>query len=120
MASSCRMSSARRDQMLKSRVMTAVILLALRLAALFVLPTVVWAALIVVAVMQGAAEWSRLSGLSAGRTNVYLVLTLLLMLGLLWMDVGAQHAYIYFSAYVVSALLWLIVVPVWLMAGWKV
>ena len=106
--------------MLKSRVMTAVILLALLLAALFVLPPVVWAALIVVAVMQGAAEWSRLSGLSAGRTNVYLVLTLLLMLGLLWMDVGAQHAYIYFSAYVVSALLWLIVVPVWLMAGWKV
>ena len=45
--------------MLKLRVFTAVILLALLLAALFVLPPFVWAALIVAMVMQGTAEWSR-------------------------------------------------------------
>jgi phosphatidate cytidylyltransferase len=109
--------------MLKSRVITATILLALLLAALFVLPPAAWAVLIVVMVMQGAAEWSRLSGLSGGKANIYWGLTLLLMLGLLWMDAGTTEALrfqIHLAVYAVSAMLWLIVVPIWLMVGWKV
>ncbi len=109
--------------MLKSRVVTAAILLALLLTALFALPPAAWAALIVAMVMQGAAEWSRLSHLSGGRANICWVLTLLLMLGLLWADAGAteaQRLYLHLAVYAVSALLWLIVVPSWLMAGWKV
>ena len=109
--------------MLKSRVITAAILLALLLTALFALPAAAWAALIAAMVTQGAIEWSRLSRLGGGRANIYWVLTLLLMLGLLWVDAGAtetQQAYLHLAAYAVSALLWLIVVPAWLMAGWKV
>jgi phosphatidate cytidylyltransferase len=109
--------------MLKSRVVTAVILLALLLAALFALPPSIWAILIVVMVMQGTVEWSRLSGLSGRRANAYWGLTLLLMLGLLWVDTGAteaQRLYLHLAVYAASALLWLIVVPAWLMAGWKV
>lgn len=109
--------------MLKSRVITAAILLALLLAALFALPTAAWAALIVAMVMQGTVEWSRLSGLSGGKANVYWGLTLLLMLGLLWADTGAtgaQQTYIHLAVYAAAALLWLIIVPIWLMAGWKV
>ncbi|HEU0220553.1 MAG TPA: phosphatidate cytidylyltransferase [Gallionella sp.] len=109
--------------MLKSRVVTAAILLALLLAALFALPPAAWAVLIMVMVMQGAVEWSRLSGLSGRKANVYWGLTLLLMLGLLWTDAGAteaQRAYLHLAVYAVSALLWLIIVPTWLMAGWKV
>jgi len=109
--------------MLKSRVITAAVLLALLLAALFALPPFAWAALIVAMVMQGAAEWSRLSGLSGAKANAYWSLTLLLMLGLLWADAGAAEAqwlYLHLAVYAVSALLWLIVVPAWLMAGWKI
>lgn len=109
--------------MLKLRVLTAIILLALLLAVLFALPPALWAALIVAMVMQGAVEWSRLSGLSGGKANIYWGLTLLLMLGLLWADAGtteAQQVYIHLAVYAVSALLWLIIVPTWLMAGWKV
>ncbi|TAN80260.1 MAG: phosphatidate cytidylyltransferase [Gallionella sp.] len=109
--------------MLRSRVITAVILLALLLAALFALPPAAWAALVVVMVMQGTAEWSRLSGLAGMKANLYWVLTLLLMLGLLWLDAGAgevQRAYTHLPVYAVSALLWLIVVPSWLMIGRKV
>lgn len=109
--------------MLKSRVITAAILLALLLAALFALPPAVWAALIVAMVMQGTVEWSRLSGLSGGKANAYWGLTLLLMLGLLLADAGTtetQRLYLHLAVYAVSALLWLIIVPTWLMAGWKV
>ena len=109
--------------MLKSRVITAAILLALLLTALFALPPAVWAALIVAMVMQGTVEWSRLSGLSGGKANAYWGLTLLLMLALLWADAGtteAQRLYLHLAVYAVSALLWLVIVPTWLMAGWKV
>ena len=109
--------------MLKSRVITATVLLALLLAALFALPPAAWAVLIVVMVMQGAVEWSRLSGFTGRKASLYWGLTLLLMLGLLWMDAGtteAQRLQIHLAVYAVSALLWLIIVPAWLMAGWKV
>lgn len=109
--------------MLKSRVITAVVLLALLLLALFALPSVAWTILIVVMVVQGAVEWARLSGYGGRKAMVYPALTLLLMLGLLWADAAAsaaQQTFIHLAVYAVAALLWLMIVPVWLMAGWKV
>lgn len=109
--------------MLKSRVITAVVLLALLLLALFVLPPAAWAVLIVVMVMQGAVEWARLSGLRGRKAGLYWGFTLSLLLGLLWADAsmtGVQQVYIHLTVYAVSALLWLIIVPSWLMAGWNV
>ena len=109
--------------MLKSRVITAVILLLLFLAALFALPDAGWAVLIVVMVMQGTSEWSRLAKFNRNQANVYWGLTLVLMLGLLWMDsitTAEQQAATHLPFYVASALLWLFIVPTWLLAGWKV
>ena len=109
--------------MLKSRVITAAVLLLLLLAALFLLPPFAWAALVVAMVMQGTAEWSRLSGLSGRQANLYWGGTLLLMLALLWIDVSttvSQQDYIHLAVYLVSALLWLVVVPAWMISGWKV
>lgn len=109
--------------MLKSRVITAVILLALLLTALFALPPAAWAVLIVVMVVQGAVEWSLLSGFTGRKAGLYWGMTLLLMAGLLWMDAGTtevQHLDIHLAVYAASALLWLIIVPLWLVTGWKV
>ncbi len=107
--------------MLKSRVITAVVLLALLLAALFALPSVAWTLLVVAMVMQGGVEWARLSGLNGGRAMVYSGVTPLLLLGLLWADVvTVQQTYIHLAVYAVSALLWLVIVPLWLKAGWRV
>ncbi len=108
--------------MLKSRVITAVVLLALLLSALFLLPALAWAILVVAMVMQGISEWSHLSALSGRKANVYWGATLLLMLGLLWLDASAtpaQRDQVHLAAYLVSAALWLLVVPAWLMTGWK-
>lgn len=109
--------------MLKTRVLTALILLALLLTALFALPPVAWAVVVVVVVMQGTSEWSRLSGFSGRQANVFWGLNLLSMLALLWLDASTtemQQVYIHMPVYLVSALLWLIIAPTWLMIGWKI
>lgn len=109
--------------MLKQRVITAIILLVLFLLALFALPDAGWAALVVVMVMQGTSEWSKLAKLGGSKATVYWGLTLAMMLGLVWFDAyhtPEQQALPHVLVYALSAVLWLIVVPAWLMVGWKV
>jgi len=109
--------------MLKSRVITAIVLLALLLAALFLLPPVAWALLVVAMVMQGTTEWSHLSKLVGRKASLYWGITLILMLGLVWLDAYAAETvnfYVHLAIYLVSALLWLVIVPTWLMVGWKI
>jgi phosphatidate cytidylyltransferase len=112
-----------KNLMLRSRVITAVILLLLLLLALFALPDGGWAALVTVVVLQGASEWSRLARFSGRKANVFWGSTLVMMLGLIWFDANhtpEQLVFPHVSVYAVSALLWLAIVPAWLMAGWKV
>ena len=75
--------------MLRSRAITAVILLLLFLCAVFFLPDAGWAALVTVMVLQGASEWSRLARLDGRQAKIFLGLTLLMVLGLLWL--GVHH-----------------------------
>lgn len=108
--------------MLKTRIVTAIILLALFLAALFGLPALGWAGLVVIMVMQGTAEWVRLAKLQGRAASVYWWLTLVLMLGMVWFDashIPSLHVVPHLLIYTVSALLWLIVVPTWLISGWQ-
>jgi phosphatidate cytidylyltransferase len=109
--------------MLKSRVITAVILLVLFLLAVFMLPDGGWAVLVTVMVLQGAAEWSRMAKFSHTTANIFWGLTLLMLLGLIWFDAShtpEQTLYTHLSVYTLSAVLWLVIVPAWLIAGWKV
>jgi len=108
---------------LKSRVLTAMVLLALLLLALFWLPPFGWSFLVLAMVLQGTVEWSHLSRLQGRQANLYWGATLLLMLGLLWLDASAgaeQIRYVHLMFYLLSAMLWLIVVPAWLISGIKV
>ena len=104
--------------MLKQRVITAIILLVLFLSALFFLPTPGWIFLAIVMVMQGASEWTRLSKLSGNAANLYWWLTLAVMVGIVFLDMS--HALLHLPVYAVSLLLWLVVAPSWLWAGWQV
>ncbi len=108
--------------MLATRITTALILLILFLCALFYFSSLGWAALVVVMVMQGALEWLRLAKLTDRAANAYWWLTLVLMLLLVFLDwqhpswIAIPHLFIYAA----SAMLWLIVVPFWLVGGWQV
>lgn len=104
--------------MLKQRIITALILVTLFLAALFALPAVGWQVLVLGIVMLGASEWSRLAGLGSRGAMLYWWLTLVLMAGLYY--VGAVNTKLHLPFYMLSALLWLLVVPMWLTRGWQV
>ena len=104
--------------MLKQRVITATLMLALFLAALFFLPAPGWVVLSIIMVMQGTLEWARLAKLSGNATSGYWWLTLAVMIGIVLLDM--DHALPHSLVYAVSVLLWLVVVPVWLLSGWQV
>lgn len=108
--------------MLKLRVITAVVLTFLFLLALFTLPASGWAVLVVAVVLQCAFEWARLSRLSGPKANIFWALTLAIMLGLVWFDAqhpAEQQTLLHLLVYLVSALLWLVIAPAWLIMGWK-
>lgn len=109
--------------MLKSRVITAIVMLVLFLSALFFLPPLAWSVLVLAMVLQGASEWSRMSELTPKGAKLYWGATFILMVGILVLDANSTHEQqttTHLIAYLLSAVLWLIVVPPWLMMGWKV
>lgn len=109
--------------MLKSRVLTAIIMVLLLLVALFVLPTAGWIVLVTVLALQACLEWARLSKLTTRITYVYWVMTLVVMSSIVWFDVTQpteQQMLLHLCIYGFSALLWLIVVPTWLIMGLKI
>lgn len=109
--------------MLKSRVITAIVMLVLFLAALFYLPPLAWSVLVLAMVLQGASEWSRMSELTPSGAKLYWGATLVLMVAILVLDANSTHEQqvtTHLIAYLLAAVLWLVVVPPWLMMGWKV
>jgi phosphatidate cytidylyltransferase len=107
---------------LKQRVITASILFVLFLVALFGLPAVGWQLLVLAVVWQGGVEWARLSGLSGRAATAYWLLTLAMMAGMLWFDntMSAEwQTMLHLAWYMLAVLLWVFVVPSWLIAGWS-
>lgn len=107
--------------MLKSRVITAIILLVLFLSALFFLPATAWTALVLLMVMQATTEWSKLAKLAGIKAKIYWAITLLIMFAIVWVDThAAVGGSVHLLFYTISALLWLLIVPTWMIASWKV
>jgi len=106
---------------LKQRVITALILVILLLAALFALPRAGWAALALGVVMLGTAEWARLARFSERGALAYWWVTLLAMATLIYVVGLGNTPYpsLHLIIYIFSALLWLLV-PFWLTLGWQV
>lgn len=108
--------------MLKQRVITAIILFVLLLAAIFSLPAPAWAGLVSIIIWQGAVEWARLSKMEGRAATLYCAVTLLLMFGMLWLDanVGRESAlWMHLCWYFAAVVLWVLVVPAWMITGWR-
>lgn len=108
--------------MLKQRVITAFILLFLLLAVLFKLPEQGWSVVVALLVIQGAREWSMLAKIRGRAAALYWIASLLLFLAMLAIYFKAspplKHA-MQLSIYGLSAGFWFVLVPAWLVAGWK-
>lgn len=108
--------------MLKQRIITATILFALFLAALFGLPAWGWQLLVLAVMGQGAVEWARLSGLEGRAATAYWAASLAMMAGMVLLDYVLAPEWqtnIHLVWYVLAVLLWVFVVPAWLIAGWR-
>ncbi|MBK9392539.1 MAG: phosphatidate cytidylyltransferase [Uliginosibacterium sp.] len=100
--------------MLKQRVVTALILGAMVLLAIFLLPAMLWGVFVAVLVAVAAYEWCQLQGLDRGRTGgfVLAVVALALFLGTApWLSSGTAAR---LAIYLCSVCFWAIVVPLWL------
>ncbi|BBL33864.1 phosphatidate cytidylyltransferase [Nitrosomonas stercoris] len=106
--------------MLKTRFFTALILLTAFLAALFYLPDIFWAILLLGLTVTAAREWCRLGCLSVNQTVLYMVFTtllggeLLFLVGVVVAKNPADPSMLGF--YIASAIFWLLLVPIQLVA----
>lgn len=112
--------------MLKTRVVTALVLLAAFLAALFWLPPPAWAVFAGILVVPAAWEWGRLIRLPAGACGLYVCIVAALCAALFSLgqaDAPAGTAAAPFGAlraavYLGAGLFWMVVVPLWLWRSW--
>lgn len=112
--------------MLWQRILTAVVLLPLFLAALFLLPNLYWALLLAAFLTVAAREWARLAGFAAAGQAIYALAALILALAIAALDhgAGATQAFVYSAPgkllYALCAAFWLAIAPAWLYYRWVV
>ncbi len=109
--------------MLKVRVISALVMVLLLLAALFYFPRWGWGAFSALIALAACWEWHRLCGFSKKQALVFLVLSVLLTLGMLalylfaaqpqWIQRVAQGLFVAASAF------WLVGAPLWLKFAWR-
>ncbi len=108
--------------MLKTRVLTVVVLLPLFAAALFYLPRAGWALCVAPLALIGAWEWGALAGWGA-RARIGYVGAIAVGGVLLWHfghGSAPEAQWVLVTAFGVSLLFWLLVAPLWLARGWRV
>jgi phosphatidate cytidylyltransferase len=105
--------------MFATRLLTAVLALAVFLGALFLLPPYGWLACLAPALLIGAREWGALAGFDRAGSWTYAALTTALAGGLAWTAQHAAGAGVVHAAYAVNLAFWLLVAPFWLRRQWR-
>jgi phosphatidate cytidylyltransferase len=112
--------------MLKTRVLTAAVLIPLVIIALFGLDARDWAAMTLIIVVIAASEWARLAGYRRQTWLLFISATVLIGCALLFMPGSGFSAGDGWPETTVllicgaAMLFWLLVVPPWLYLGWRV
>jgi phosphatidate cytidylyltransferase len=112
--------------MLKTRVITAIVLLAFLLPSLFFLPQTYWACLVALFVGVGAWEWGALLGWQATARRLFGVLAgiFCVAIALFLPEVTGSTATSamapawVMAVYVLAAAFWFLLVPFWMRAKW--
>ncbi len=112
------------DFMLKTRLITASVILPLFLSALFYLPDIFWVTMILGLTVIAAREWSRLTRLSVKHTIVFMLLTVLIgsesvifLRESMQMDAYTRDL---IAAYGISVVFWIIAAPLYLKQTYKI
>jgi len=109
--------------MLSTRILTAAVLIAAVLAAMFLLAPLAWGALTLALVVVGATEWADLAGFGKGAWWIFVAGTLIIGLNLLFSPFAGFTAGwpsgTVFAVCGVATLFWLLVALPWLASRWK-
>ena len=101
--------------MLKTRVLTAAVLLAVLLSALFLLPRNGWIAFCALLLGIAAWEWGALAGLAPAGRSIYTAFVIGLFVLPEVLEVSrADGLYVPIWIYCAAALFWIILVPLWM------
>lgn len=110
--------------MLKTRVLTALVLVPLVLIALFGLPPRGWGALTLGIIVIAASEWANLAGYRRQTWLLFVVGTFLIGFNLLFMPGGGFNngwpEGVVLVACGLAALFWLAAAPAWLALNWRI
>jgi phosphatidate cytidylyltransferase len=101
--------------MLKTRVITAIVLLGLIGLCLFYLPPIAWIIFCAVLLSCSAAEWAQFANYSKVARNLYILVTLLASYSLLRWQTYYMVAIGLYSA----AFFWVGIAPLWLKTKWR-
>lgn len=108
--------------MLKTRIITALIILPVVLMALFLFPTWAWTLFTLGIALTALWEWSRFCSFTTTPTRLYLFVSLIVCGAILAAHLGSRRAtfeHIALVGFVVANMFWLLVVPVWLATAWR-
>lgn len=108
--------------MLKTRLLTALILLPIVLLALFSFPKWAWALFSLLIAALGLWEWSRFFAWAESAKRFYLMVSFVILGAILSTYLGTQStlfARVALASFVCAALFWLIVAPLWLLTTWR-
>jgi phosphatidate cytidylyltransferase len=109
--------------MLKTRILTSIALITGFLAAVFLLPDIYWALLMLIFVVLAFWEWAGMAKLTTPWRHIYVVI--LLLLGILVTvadDIGmpALQPLVMFYSILAATIFWLMVSPAWLMTRFQI
>ena len=108
--------------MLATRILTAAVLIALTLAALFLLPPPAFGVVLLAVVLAAAQEWSRLAGFGRGRAAIFLGGAILLGAWLLFGPSGFDHGWprgVIVAVCGAATAFWLLVATPWVIRRWE-
>jgi phosphatidate cytidylyltransferase len=100
--------------MLKTRALTAVVLLAVFGSALFLLPQHAWIGFCAILLAAAVWEWGGLAGLTIPARSVYTLVLVLLFVSPLALGLRATGAYAPLWAYAASGFFWIVLAPLWI------
>ncbi len=108
---------------LKQRILTAIVLLALLLACAFLLPGMAWQLLTCLPIALGADEWARLAGYRRPARIVFIAVLLASCLGFVAAFANPRYAegVLQWSTlmFALALMFWAIAAPLWLYRGWR-
>jgi phosphatidate cytidylyltransferase len=108
--------------MLKTRILTSLVLVSALLAALFLLPDIYWALLLLIVITMGSREWAMMTKLSPVTSAAYVFITA--CMGFIFLFASGGGLGVQSNGMNVGLLagsfFWLVLVPVWLISRYHI